>query len=354
MLLCDENDCTGCMACVNICPKNSIQIIENEEGFKEPKIDEEKCIKCKRCTKTCPILNMPHKEKASDKVYAIWSKDKKIRFSSTSGGFFTELSKYILKHKGIIYGAVFDEKFRVIHKGIEHEEELKLMRGSKYVQSDISKCFKEVKEKLEEDRLVLFTGTACQIAALNSFIGQEKENLITVDLLCHGVPSPKIFEEYKKYIEKKYNSKIEDIKFRYKKPGWEVFSMKVDFESGKTYIESTEKDPYIRGFLRKLYLRPACSKCHFTNLNRQGDFTCADFWGYQSSTIEDANDDKGISMVMVNSFKAENIFRDIKENLNCYVRDIQDAINGNRCLSESYPASEQRDEFWKDYNKERI
>lgn len=352
MELCDKELCTGCGACYLGCAKSAITMHTNNKGFLYPIIDESKCIECGKCRRICPILNVKIKENIEDKkTYACWSKDSNLRAISTSGGVFTNIAKYILSKDGVVFGAKFDENFKVIHDECKNLNELKDFRGSKYVQSEIGDSYLKAKKYLDNKVLVLFTGTPCQIAGLNSFLGKEYSNLLTMDIVCHGVPSPLIFSDYIKYIEEKKGDKIKNISFRYKKPSWSVFSMKIDFQKSNSYIRDKYKDPYLVGFLSDYYLRDSCHNCKFTNLDRAGDITVSDYWQYKSYSKSMRNNEKGISMVMINNSKGKEVFDIISKELVYEERSLKDAVGSNSSLSRSYPKNKKSDEFWEYYFK---
>lgn len=351
-MLCEVEKCFGCMACYNICPVNAIMVVEDEEGFLRPKIKEDKCIRCKKCTSVCAAIKNVERENETfeQETYACWNKDKDIRRNSTSGGLFTVMANNILNQDGVVFGASFDNEFNVVHSFADNIDDIVKFRGSKYVQSNIGTTYRKTRVFLDEGRQVLFTGTPCQIAGLYKFLGKEYYNLYTCDLICHGVPSPKVYKSYIGYMENKYKSKIKSVNFRYKEPGWMVFSMKIEFESGKVYVKSTLDDNYIRGFLRELFLRPSCHSCAYTNTDRKGDITIADFWGYESTNEKDIDDDKGISLAIINTENGKRMFEVCKNDLAYFKKDIDEAIRGNRCLSSCFPPSPKREEFWEDYN----
>ena len=341
--------CTGCMACYNACPVRAIEIIQNDKGFYEPNIIEEKCIKCKKCKVICPEIN--HREKNTvPSVYAAWNKEKNTRKNSTSGGVFSIIATEVLNLNGIVFGAMFDEEFRVIHSYITKTEDLFELRGSKYVQSFIGNSFQKAKQFLEEGRVVLFSGTACQISGLLNYLQKDYINLITIDILCHGVPSPKIFKEYIKNINREQN-KIKEIRFRYKKPSWTVFSMKIDYEDGRTYMKSTFKDPYLRGFLEDYTTNEICAECQYTGEKRISDITLADFWGYISDEFKTRNTEQGISLILVNTEKGKNLLNKLNKKMVIINKTIQEAMKGNKCLNEPFKKNNLYDEFWKEYKE---
>ena len=277
----EKNKCCGCHACYNKCPKNAIEMIEDEKGFKYPKINNEKCINCGLCDKVCPIINNP-KIQNEPKAYACINKDEKIRMQSTSGGIFTLLATVIINKGGVVFGASFNNDFKVIHTYTETIEELEKFRGSKYLQSDINNSYKKAKDFLDNDRFVLFTGTPCQIEGFKSFLGKEYEKLYLQDIICHGVPSPKVWDEYKKYRENKAGAKLKGMSFRSKYgTTWGKYHVNMKFENDKNYDMFHNDDVYMKAFLNHLSLRESCTDCKFKKKNRLSDITLADFWGIQ-------------------------------------------------------------------------
>ena len=351
MKLCEQKMCTGCMACYNVCPNSAIRFISDNEGFLYPKVNELQCIKCGKCARVCPQLAVESKKNTFEKkVYSAWLKNREVRRKSTSGGAFSALAKPFLRNKCVVYGVGFDDSKRVVHKRITKRTELKELRGAKYVQSYIGSSFLSVKKDLEAGRRVLFSGTPCQVGGLYSFLGKRHEgSLFTIDLVCHGVPSPLVYEKYLENLEKKYGSKVDKINFREKTPGWYVYSMRVLFSNGSDYQKTTYEDPYHRGFLRNLYLRPSCYECKYANTNRVADITLADFWGYRSKNDKYFDDDKGISMVMINSENGEQLFEKAKEGLIIEKRTVEEAVSGNPALSKAFLPAENRERFWKDF-----
>lgn len=351
--ICCTSDCTGCMACVNVCAHHAISVVQDKEGFDRPQIDENLCVDCGLCQKTCPINNHPI---ANDpqKIYSGWSSDETVRISSSSGGAFTEIARPILKEGGVVFGCALDDKLEAYHTYVETLEDLATkLRGSKYVQSRIGNSYAQAKDFLKQGRKVLFSGTPCQIAGLKNYLRRDYENLTTVDLICHGVPSPMLFEDYKNFMQKHENMKLTKVSFRCKKTSWIFFNMTltghVEKNSAeKTYIGNYYEDPYIRGFLRDYFLRPSCHQCHFTSTERCSDFTIADWWGYRKENPKDKDFAlKGVSLVFVNTDKASILLPSIKMQLR--TRTIGEAKKTNISLSHPFPMQKSREHFWKDY-----
>lgn len=354
MELCSQELCTGCMACYNACNHNAIKLLADKEGFLRPQIDTNYCVNCGQCSSSCPILTEKNLYgRIPTSVYATWAQDKSTVLKSSSGGVFTLMANYVLKQHGVIFGAKFDEKTKsVIHVQIESLDQLYLLQGSKYVQSCVGKTYSSCRSHLKQGRKVLFVGTPCQIAGLLSYLkGKYIENLYTVDLVCHGVPSPMIFSKYLSYLENVYQSQVANFNFRDKRWSWNRFNVKCSFQNGKVYYGTWEEDPYLRGFLRELFLRPSCHNCKFSEPRRYSDITLGDFWGFKERQKEKMNLDKGVSLVLVNTEKGENIFRASEGKAVCYSRDYKDAIDTQQALRKCFPPSPLREKFWGDYNK---
>ena len=352
MNLCDKESCTGCASCVNACPTGAIAFVSDDEGFLRPLISSNKCSKCGKCVKSCPQITPPEIPVARKGVFACWHKDGSTRSESSSGGAFTALAEEVLRRGGRVYGAAFNGFPKVAHVGIDKGSELKRLRGSKYLQSEIGKTFIDVKADILSGKKVLFSGTPCQVAGLYACLGERYgNNLITVDLVCHGVPSPKVFADYVKWVENNYGASVQDYKFRYKKFGWYLYSTKIALSNGKSILEHFFKNPFSQGFLREYFLRPSCHHCLYAGLQRPADITLSDFWGYRGKRKDglDKDDDKGVSMVMLNTAAGAQLFDSVKENLVVWERSVDDAIRGNHALRGPFQASPLRVQFWFDY-----
>lgn len=344
-----KKDCTGCFACDNICPVNAIEMVKDSEGFKYPEVDYAKCIECSKCINVCPIINIV-KPINSPNAYACINNDEKIRLNSSSGGVFTLIAENIIAEGGAVFGAGFNEKFQVQHFHVDNNEELSLLRGSKYVQSNIGDSYKQVKGYLENGTKVLFVGTPCQIAGLKSYLGKAYIDLFCIDFICHGVPSPTLWEKYIEYRKKSSDKLINEIEFRNKEEGWRLFSMKIKYQDDTSYRENLTKDFYMKMFLKDICLRPSCYSCEFKSLNRHSDLTIADFWGIQR-ILPEYDDDKGVSLVLVNSDFGKERFDEIKRKMKFQNVDIMEAIKSNPSAIKSVVQNPKREKFLIDMNK---
>lgn len=336
-----KKQCCGCTACRNVCPVSAISFEEDKEGFLYPAINKEICIECGKCIEVCPFKDYK-KQQFETKVYAVKHKDENVLYSSSSGGAFTAISDYILKNGGVIYGASFDEDMKVVHTRAEDAEQRNRMRGSKYVQSYCGGCFELVKRDLEEGKTVLFTGTPCLCAGLDNYLNKEYPNLFLCDIVCHGVPSPRVFQDYILLLRKRY--KNIEINFRAKNNGWKTLTLKINNE---LYI-SSNKSPYYTLFLNNLILRPSCYNCKFSNFDRLSDVTIADFWGIEKCKPH-MDDNKGVSLVLVNSEKGQNLFDSIKDTIYFEESNKTECLQHN--LREPTPLPPNRAKFWEDYEK---
>lgn len=309
----NKKECCGCTACFHICPINCIVMKEDEEGFLYPNIDKAKCIHCNKCKEVCPNRNIENRNTRTQ-TFVGYYKDDEVRKQSSSGGIFSAIAEWILQQKGVVFGAAFDENFEVHHIAVETKEELIKLRGSKYVQSRLENTFLEAKEYLEKKRKVLFTGTACQIAGLKNYLSAEYENLYTVDVLCHGAPSPKIWRMYLDDKKEQYQASINKVEFRNKDDGWKNFSINIAFSNMERFYTHHNKEKFMRMFLDNLDLRPSCYSCVFKEIPRISDVTIGDSWGVENY-MPDMDDDKGTSVILVHSSNGEKIFQEIRKNL---------------------------------------
>lgn len=341
----NKTKCCGCSACFNVCPTNAIEMAEDEYGFKYPVVNKEKCINCGLCEKKCPILNKKEKNNNTPKSYACYNKDENIREKSSSGGIFSLFAEYILDKGGVVFGAAFNSKNIVEHIYIDNREDLYKLRTSKYVQSTIGNTYKEVKKFLDNGRYVLFTGTPCQVNGLFSYLGKEYENLYTQDFICHGVPSPKVWRKYLKYRKNQDNQEPININFRDKSEGWENFSLAFEYKKG-SYRKDLTEDLYMKAFLREACLRDSCYKCFFKEKNRRTDVTIADFWGIQN-LLPELNDNKGVSLLIVNTDKGEKLKKSIDDKIICKETEFEKSIIYNISMYTSVEKPRSRKNFFK-------
>lgn len=304
------------MACCNVCPVNAIEIVEDKDGFIYPSINEGKCTHCGLCTKKCPALNLGHTTEISERLhtpvaYGGYIKDEEVRKQSSSGGVFSALSKYILDKGGYVCGAMFTHGGILEHVIVDNWEKLEPLRGSKYLHSNINDSYKKIEELLKQDKHVLFTGTPCQVAGLYAVLGKDYEKLITVDLLCHGVPSQKVFREYLNEITDNNEDNISNISFRNKKIGWRTAKFKCIYKDNALFEDDYYTTPYGKAFIQNLSIRKSCCDCQFNGLPREADITIGDFWGIENCD-RTLDDNKGTSAILINSPKAKNILNKIK------------------------------------------
>jgi len=340
----EKDKCCGCHACMNICPKGAIKMQEDEFGFKYPIVDKKKCINCGLCEKVCPIINNSKDNKTNPEAFVCVNNNENERLNSSSGGIFILLAKEIIKRKGIVFGASFDKDFNVIHTYASTEKELEKFMGSKYVQSIIGETYKKAKEFLDNDRYVLFTGTPCQIEGLKKFLNKDYKKLYTQDIICHGVPSPLVWNKYKEFRQKKDGKNPNNVFFRNKDNGWKTFNMKFIYKD-EEYKQDLSKDPYMQAFLKNTSLRESCYNCSFKKKKRVSDITLADYWGVNKKHPK-YDDDKGTSLVIIHSSKGRELFDSINKNLKYERTNIDEALAYNTAMTKSVIKDHNRDKFF--------
>ena len=346
----DKSTCCGCHACCNICPKNAITMQVDPEGFKYPVIDSDKCIDCKLCEKVCTFNKNTDISKNTQQYYAAKHIVNDIRSTSTSGGVFTAVSDLVLKQNGVVYGAKFDKDLSVVHSRAETSVQRDEFKGSKYVQSNMNDVFEQVIDDLNNKKTVLFTGTPCQCDAIKSYLNIKKADqskLILCDFVCHGTPSPLIFKEHLSALEKLHGSKVKNYYFRSKINGWNRHTEMCVLENGKTDHSSHISQTYKRIFHSCTALRPSCHNCQYASLSRVSDMTFADCWGI-NKTAPEFDDNKGVSLIIINSTKGQAVFEAIKQNLNLFKIDINDVLQPQ--LQYPIKPSPEREQFWKNYH----
>ena len=344
----DYENCTGCMACLNVCPKNAISCVENDKGFIVPSINNDLCINCGLCDKTC-VLNkeIPEGSTIQDAL-ALVTDNNDVLKNSTSGGAFTALSNVILKKQGIVVGAIMDESFTVYHVLTTETSIRDRMRGSKYVQSNVKDLYRKIKENLESNVYVLFIGTPCQVHALRQFLRKDYDTLYAVDILCHGVPNNKMFKEHINYVNSFEGAKIVDYHFRTKRFGGRNSIQEYKLEDSKKYITSFDAQEYASFFRQSLSIRPSCRTCRYRCTHRFGDLTIGDYWGEAKSLK--GGKVGGMSLVCVNTPKGRSLI-DSADNIH-YVDVNKEEITGRPEFNAPRFGNKRRyDEFWNDYLK---
>lgn len=344
----NKNQCCGCTSCANVCPCNAITMVADEEGFKYPEINGDLCIECGRCKAVCQIHSLKTEKEIEPMVYAAQNSDDETRAKSTSGGMFSVFANKILADGGVIYGVAYSEDFTVVHERAETVEAYERFRGSKYVQSDLSDCFLKVKEDLKNGRKVLFTGTPCQIAGLKTFLGENAkfENIILCEIICHGAPSPKLWKDHLALLESERCSKVVNYRNRSKVLGWHGHNEHVYFENGKEEYKTKLSQLHKDLFYAHLTIRPSCYACQHTQFPRSADISIADFWGIENF-MPDFDDNKGTSMLILNTNKALNLYNEVKDHLICRKSNLTDAFYDNHKRPAKMNVN--RDDFWKDY-----
>lgn len=353
--LVDKKLCCGCYACGDICPQKAISFKTDNEGFWYPAIDKDSCLDCGLCESVCPVINVDGLKKNDldqPECYAAENKNLEVVFDSTSGGLFSVFAEAFFRDKGYVGGAVFSEDCKSVHHFISNDRrDLEKMRSSKYLQSDVSGFYEEVRNLLNSGDKVLVSGTPCQMAALRAFLGKEYSNLYILDFICRGVNSPMIWSKYIDSFEHRYGSKVIYAKAKSKEYGWRNLTQKVILEDGRHIYETKEHSAFTRGYLfTNAYCRPSCYECKFKGFPRMADITLADFWGLEN--IENSLDkDLGTSLVMVNSKKGQGLFDRIKPRINYFVVPLDSVIPGNRALIQPLSRPHiNRDQFFEDVN----
>ncbi len=335
---------------MNVCPKKCIEMKADHEGFQYPVIDSQKCIQCGLCEKVCPVLNVKPDHPFAQKAYLVQIKDDAVRRESTAGGAFTAIAEYTLDKNGVVYGVAYDKDFKVVHTKAADKSELWKFRNSKYVQSDTGRTFSEVQNELKEGKLVCYSGTPCQIEGLKAFLGKEYDNLITVDVVCHAVPSPLIWDKYLEMQKEKYGSDISNIMFRDKHYGYKYSTMTVKDKDGKAvYTYGIDTDPMLRAFFSDICDSPSCYDCKFKKRYRVSDFTIWDcFSAYDFDKTLD--DDKGTTRLLIHSEKGIRIFDAFKTKMR-YTEVTPDQLTaGVKEMFRSVGGNTKRDEFFEDAN----
>lgn len=350
-------NCSSCGACANACPHGAISMHLDDEGFYRPAIDAEKCVECGTCERVCPWakdVQNPNVSSVTPKTVAAYSLDDSIRLNSSSGGIFTVLAEKVLADGGVVAGVAQLDKAHFGHVIVDNKADLPKFQGSKYVQANPGLVYKSVRNALREGRKVLFSGTPCQVAALYSVLGKTQyENLYTVDIVCHGTPSVKVWEKYVKELESKTGSKLEKCSFRNKDAGWGNYSLAYKFENGIETLIPHAQDEFMRLFLQRICQNESCADCRYRKLPRIADITLGDFWGI-SNYHREMDDNKGTSVVLLNTTHGADLFNSVADQVKYCVSTIENAIAGNPCIVRSSIQHPKRAEFFAELDSKSL
>lgn len=347
----NKADCCGCTACYNICPKNCISMQYDNEGFRYPIVDTNKCINCNLCVKVCPIINHTNQEK-HPQVYGVINKNKNILETSTSGGVFLSLAKFIIEQQGIVVGVTYDKDLNVKHQFAETLEACREFQKSKYVESQIPlTLFKDIQTQLNQNKVVLFTGTPCQVSGLKSFLRKPYPNLYLCDLICSSVPSSKIFHDYLAFIQRKNKKRIKSLIMRWKGNGWNNVTQQLTYEDGTVSTGTEDAKLWYTIAFSHLVSRPSCHECRYTNFNRPGDITIGDFWGIEKAH-PDFFDNQGVSLALINTEKGEQIFNSVHQNFRVQPSTIESCKQAR--LQTPVNKNPRRDMFWQEYSSDKF
>lgn len=343
-----KNNCTGCSACANICPRGCIMMQPDAEGFLYPEVNAAMCADCGLCENVCPMLK-PGKQHDILAVYGAKNKNDAVRYTSSSGGMFTLLAQEVLRAGGVVCGAALDEKLVVRHVLIDNVLALEKLRGSKYVQSEIGDVYSKIRQILRTGQKVLFSGTPCQVAGLKGYLVKPFSNLLTVDVVCHGVPSPKVYQKHLAELSKEAGEPVTQVRFRDKAKGWKRGET-LFLTEHQRFGASKRKETYMRLFLNNVSIRPSCGECAFNNKRSLADMTIADYWGVDKQFPE-FDDDKGVTLVLVNTKAGADLLAQVKEQAVLLPTDFAKGAEYNLAVSKSLPLHPQREFFFKNLDK---
>lgn len=347
----EKTNCCGCTACASRCPVSCITMSPDAEGFTYPVVDTAKCVNCGLCVQVCPLLHKPQPS-AILAVIGCKNTDESVRFTSSSGGFFSLAAANIIARHGTVFGAAFDERWQVRHIGVSSNEALISLRGSKYVQSDIAATYKEAETLLKAGQPVLFSGTPCQIGGLKGYLGRDYKQLYTIDVVCHGVPSPKVYQKRLDEVVALANEPIAKVNFRDKTTGWKRFNI-IFQTASHTFATHKRRGPYMRLFLGNLSTRPSCADCAFNNKRSQADLTIADYWGVNKH-FPLFDDDKGVTLVLINNQQGQTLFDACRSQLECQVTDFEHAAEYNAAVAKKMIPHPGRQQFFQQLDHQSL
>ncbi len=338
----DKSLCSGCTACVSACPAQCIVMRRDREGFDYPVANSDLCVKCGLCERICPVLNPCDRMEPLDAYAARCASQVE---GASSGGIFPLLAQEFVSDGGIVCGAALDTDCTVVHCAVEDEAGLSALKGSKYAQSELYSMFEDIRAELKDGRRVLFSGTPCQVAGLNAYLGKAQDGLITVDIACHGVPSPGLWEKYKAAIEKSHHSPLKSVDFRDRSEGWRHYNIRYDFRD-KSVTVPRAKDPYLALFLQDMTLRPSCYDCRLRGGCSGSDITLSDLWSV-AGTAPEMNDDRGVSGVLINTEKGRELYEKVTGRLVGQQIQVDQVRKENGGFAGAVVVPERRDEFFK-------
>lgn len=347
----DKHNCCGCKACVQRCPKSCISLNTDECGFYYPKVNPDKCIHCGLCEAVCPVI---HQDTSRLPIQQYWgiNKDEALRMSSSSGGIFVAIASRIINQGGYVIGAVFNDQWLVQHKIVDSPENLSYLKGSKYIQSDVATIYLETEKLLKSGKPILFSGTPCQISGLKKFLRKLYDNLLCIDIVCHGVPSPMVWTDYLRYLvgTPNYTQSIDYVTFKDKSTSWSKYALNIKYKNPAgeniSFIQSTKENPYTVCFLRNFTLRPSCFKCPAKGGKSGSDITLGDFWGI-NSFYPDLNDEKGSSVILCYTVKGHEMLKSLS--LSLKEVSYEEATVYNPATTTSPAETKKNARFWEEY-----
>lgn len=347
-----KDKCCACSACLNICPKQAIIMRSDVDGFAFPVITTDLCIECKLCNKVCAFQNVPVSDNEPIASYVAINKDRNILSASASGGIFGALTSIVFEKNGVVFGCAYNDNMELEHICVDNQSDMKKIQGSKYIQSNVATTYTEAKEYLKSGRYVLFTGTPCQITGLKSYLGKDYKNLLTADIICHGLPSADFFHGYIKYLEEKFRGKLIDIKFRDKSHGWGLMGKVIYEKDGKVQEKVlTPFTSYYYGyFLKGDIYRESCYECKYACGNREGDFTMGDYWGIEKAHPE-IDTKNGVSVLLVNSEKGMKLIDELTKYLDLTISTLVQAREQNGQLNKPTAKSYKRESILKTWRE---